>query len=115
MPNLSSIISLAKLSDLKYVSEEELNNTDAPLKIVYETKLKLKVEIDFATERLRLGKEIARLEGEIPKAHAKLGNASFVDRAPAKVVEQERARLAGFESTLAKLREQLKSLAGKGD
>ncbi|MEO8145313.1 MAG: class I tRNA ligase family protein, partial [Betaproteobacteria bacterium] len=112
-PTLSSIVSLAKLSDLKYVSEEELNNTDAPLKIVRESKFKLKVEIDVAAERERIAKEIARLEGEIPKAHAKLGNASFVDRAPAKVVEQERARLAGFESTLAKLREQAKKLAAK--
>ena len=113
LPVLSSIISLARLSELKYVSEEELNGTDAPLKVVRETKLKLKVEIDIAAERLRLGKEITRLEGEIPKAHAKLGNASFVERAPARVVEQERARLAGFESTLAKLREQLSKLSAK--
>jgi valyl-tRNA synthetase len=113
LPQLSSIVTLAKLSELKYVDEEELNATDAPLKVVRETKLKLKVEIDVAAEQLRLGREIARLEGEIPKAHAKLGNASFVDRAPPKVVEQERARLAGFESTLAKLREQSKKLSAK--
>ena len=42
----------------------------------------------------------ATLEGEIARAKAKLSNASFVDRAPPKVVEQERARLAGFEATL---------------
>ncbi len=113
LPNISSIIALAKLSELKYVSEEELNNTDAPLKIVYETKLKLKIEIDVAAEHARLAKEVARLNGEVSKAKAKLSNASFVDRAPAKVVEQERARLAEFESTLAKLREQLKKFAGK--
>jgi len=51
------------------------------------------------------------LESEITKAKAKLGNASFVERAPAKVVEQEKTRLAGFEASLAKLKEQLEKLA----
>ena len=73
----------------------------------------LKVKVDAAAEIERVRKEIARLEGEIVKAHAKLGNASFVDRAPPKVVEQERARLAGFEATLAKLRPQLDKLAAR--
>jgi len=54
----------------------------------------------------RIAAEIARIEGEIGKANAKLRNESFVSRAPAAVVDQERARLAGFTSTLDKLREQ---------
>ena len=113
LPALSSIIALAKLSDLKYVSEEELNNTDAPLKVVRETKLKLKIEIDVGAECARLEKEVVRLDGEVAKAKAKLANAAFVDRAPAKVVEQERARLAGFEATVSKLQQQLGKLSGK--
>ena len=86
---------------------------EAPIKIIGNVQLVLKIEIDVAVERDRLTKEIARIEGEIVKAHAKLGNASFVDRAPAKVVEQERARLAGFETTLAKLRPQLDKLIAR--
>jgi valyl-tRNA synthetase len=68
------------------------------------------IEIDPAAERARLAKEIARLEGEIDKAKGKLGNASFVERAPAKVVEQERQRMADYGATVDKLKQQLAKL-----
>ena len=75
-----------------------------------DTRLMLYKAVDPALERERLQKEKARLEGEIAKAKAQLANPSFVDRAPAKVVEQMRERLAGFEATLAKLSAQLEKL-----
>jgi valyl-tRNA synthetase len=108
--NFPYIESLARLSGIRHVSEDELGRIDAPIAIVGNTKLKLIVEIDAAAEKLRLAKEIARLEGETAKARGKLGNASFVERAPARVVEQERQRLAGFEATLDKLKQQLGKL-----
>ena len=70
----------------------------------------LEIEVDVVVERERIGKDIVRHEGEIARLKPKLANAGFVDRAPAAVVEQERARLAGLESTLEKLRTQLERL-----
>jgi valyl-tRNA synthetase len=104
---------LARLSEVKIISDESVLDAEAsgaPVAIVGTNKLVLKVEIDVAAERERLTKEVDRLTQEIAKARVKLENESFVARAPAAVVEQERKRLAEFESTSDKLKAQLSRL-----
>jgi valyl-tRNA synthetase len=96
---------LAKLEDVAIV--KELPEADAPVMLVNDFKLMLKVEIDVAAEKERIGKEVARLEAEIGKANGKLNNESFVARAPAEVVAQEKARVAEFSASLDKLKAQL--------
>jgi valyl-tRNA synthetase len=59
---------------------------------------------DRAGERQRLDKEIAKIEVEMRVVEEKLGNKSFVDRAPAAVVEEHRQRLKGFSVQLEKLK-----------
>jgi len=71
----------------------------------------LLVQADVAAERARLAKEVARLEGEIAKAQGRLSTSTFVERAPAAVVNQERERLERFAATLAKVQEELARLA----
>ncbi|AME22541.1 valine--tRNA ligase [Burkholderia sp. PAMC 26561] len=104
---------LARLSEVKIITDENALDAEAsgaPVAIVGSNKLVLKVEIDVAAERERLTKEVDRLTQEIGKARVKLENESFVARAPAAVVEQERKRLAEFESTADKLKAQLSRL-----
>jgi len=96
------LLALAKLSEM-HIEAEALPQTQAPVQIVGDYRLMLKVEIDVDAEIARIDKEIARHQAEIAKAETKLGNASFVDKAPAAVVGQEKERLAGFKSTLEKL------------
>ena len=59
---------------------------------------------DKAAERERLDKEIVKIEGELRTVEDKLKNKSFVDRAPAAVVEEHRQRQKDFSEQLAKLR-----------
>ena len=99
---------LARLSEV--VIERELPAVDAPVSIVGDFKLMLRVDIDVAAERARLEKELARLEGEIGKAKGKLANTNFVERAPAQVVEQERQRLENFSATREQVQAQLEKL-----
>jgi valyl-tRNA synthetase len=104
---------LAKLNEVKIFDSEAAWQTAAeasPTAVVGEARLCLHMEVDKAAEKIRLGKEANRLEGEIAKAHTKLGNEAFVAKAPAQVLALERTRVADFSAALAKLQEQLKRL-----
>jgi valyl-tRNA synthetase len=107
---------LAKLNEVKvFDNEAEWTKAAAaaPVAVVGEARLCLFMEVDVAAEKIRLSKEVARLEGEIGKANGKLSNEAFVAKAPPAVIEQERKRVADFEATLSKMKAQLAQLDAK--
>jgi len=108
------IKAMAKLSEVKVFEDEaawQVAAQSAPVAVVGNIRLCLFIEVDVTAEKARLSKEITRLETEIAKAHGKLGNEAFVAKAPPAVITQERQRLADFEDTLHKVKDQLKRLA----
>ncbi|HEX5783414.1 MAG TPA: valine--tRNA ligase [Burkholderiaceae bacterium] len=104
---------LAKLNEVKVFADEAAwaaAAQSAPVAVVGEARLCLFMEVDVAAEKARLGKEATRLETEIGKANAKLGNEAFVAKAPPAVIEQEKKRVADFTAMLAKVKDQLTRL-----
>ena len=104
---------LAKLSEVKVFDTEAdwaAAAQAAPVAVAGGTRLALFMEIDVAAEKARLGKEAARLEGEIAKAQTKLNNPAFAAKAPPAVLAQENRRVADFGASLEKIRNQLQRL-----
>ncbi|QSX79682.1 valine--tRNA ligase [Agrilutibacter solisilvae] len=84
---------------------------DAPASataVVGDMKLLVPLEglVDLSAERTRLDKEIKRVEGEIAKCQGKLASETFVNNAPAAVVEQERQRLVDWRTQREALQQQ---------
>ena len=66
--------------------------------------------IDVEAERGRLGKQLSKIETDLKRSQGKLGNANFVNNAPADVVTQERQRVTEFERQISQLTEQIEKL-----
>jgi valyl-tRNA synthetase len=95
---------LAGIESVAFVAEYHPSKGEPVVYPPFGGKLFVPLEIDVGTERDRLDKEIAKLENELRIVGAKLSNASFVDKAPAAVVEEHRQREADFSEQLAQLR-----------
>jgi valyl-tRNA synthetase len=104
---------LAKLSEVKVFDNEAAWSAAAqaaPVAVIGELRVCLFIEVDVAAEKIRLGKEVDRLQNEIEKAGSKLKNEAFVAKAPPAVIEEAKKRVAEFTATLTKVQEQLVKL-----
>ena len=108
------IVRLARLSSAQEVAGELPKG--AIQDIVDEATIALPIAdvIDVAAEKARLTKEIAKLDGELVRFDKKLGNAGFLAKAPAEVVEEERRRRDETAETHARLAQALGRLAAVG-
>ena len=89
---------------------EAPKGTPATLTPLGELFLPLEGLVDVDAERSRITKELEKISKEISKSEAKLGNPGFVDRAPAQVVDQERARLDEWKAKRDRLSAMLAAL-----
>jgi valyl-tRNA synthetase len=102
---------MAKLQSIEWkTTEEDLPPAATALVGKMDLLIPMAGLIDVAAEKARLNKEIERLSKDKERFAAKLQNPKFVDKAPAAVVEKEKAKLDDVETALAKLQQQVKQL-----
>ncbi len=104
---------LARLSDISFAASAPAQS----IQIVVRGEvaaLPLEGVIDLKAEHARLAKEIEKLDGEMKKIEAKLGNADFIARAPEEVVDEQRERLEEAGARREKLVEAFGRLGGLG-
>ena len=106
---LKYLPSLTRLTEAKLVDSLP-EAEDAPVAVCNGARLMLKVEIDKAAETARLSKEAEKLQKALDKLNAKLAKPGYTDKAPAHLVEKDRADLAELQDKMAKVQSQLAKL-----
>ncbi len=106
---LKYLPALTRLTEAKTVDRLP-ENEDAPVAVCNGARLMLKVEIDKAAETARLSKEAEKLQKALDKLNAKLGKPGYVDKAPAYLVEKDKAELVELEEKMAKVQSALAKL-----
>ena len=100
---------MTRLTEAKTVDRLP-ESEDAPVAVCNGARLMLKVEIDKAAETARLSKEAEKLQKALDKLNAKLSKPGYTEKAPAHLVEKDKADLAELEDKMAKVQNQLAKL-----
>jgi len=106
---------LAKLANLDTIhwlnAGEEAPMSATALVGNMEIRVPMAGLIDKNAELARLNKEVEKLQKELQRVQGKLGNESFIGKAPAEVVAKEREKMAEMEAALGKLQQQQQAIA----
>ena len=108
---LKYLPSLTRLTEAKLVDSLP-EAEDAPVAVCNGARLMLKVEIDKAAETARLSKEAEKLQKSLDKLNAKLSKPGYTEKAPAHLVEKDKADLAELMDKMGKVEGQLAKLRG---
>ena len=111
--NADTAVFFTKLASASEVVLVDAYDADGSVSVVSDgAKLYIPMAeiVDLEKERARLEKEKENAEKEIARVNGKLSNASFTDKAPAAVVEAERAKLAKYTEMLANVKDMLAKL-----
>ena len=108
---LKYLPSLTRLTEAKLVDNLP-EAEDAPVAVCNGARLMLKVEIDKAAETARLSKEAEKLQKALDKLNAKLSKPGYTEKAPAHLVEKDKADLAELTDKMGKVEGQLAKLKG---
>lgn len=109
--NRQFLMSLAKLEDITILSDADNSPMSATALVgQMEVLVPMAGLIDKDAEVARLNKEIEKLQKELARIRGKLGNAKFVDNAPAEVVAKEKAKQEAQQLAVDKLSDQLNAI-----
>ena len=100
---------MARLTEAQQVAALP-ESEDAPVAVCNGARLMLKVEIDKAAETARLSKEAEKLQKALDKLNTKLSKPGYTEKAPAHLVEKDKADLVELEDKMAKVQTQLAKL-----
>ncbi len=107
--HLSNLINLEEMTVL---TNKDIINEDTASAVIdgLEIYLPLSDLIDFEKENERLSKEKEKLESEIKRAEGKLKNKSFVEKAPEKIVNEEKEKLNKYKDMYDKVLSRIKQI-----
>ena len=106
---------IANISEITFIDSKDQVPDEVMSAVMNNVEIYVPLDdlLDYKAELERLQKEKARLEGEVKRTAGKLSNESFVSKAPEKVVNAEREKLAKYEDMLAKIIERLPIVEAK--
>ena len=109
------IRNLANITEVTYIDSKEKAPEESMSAVIHGVEIYIPLEdlVDYNAEYERLAKEKKRLEGEVKRAEGKLSNQGFVSKAPEKVINEEKEKLAKYKEMLEKVSARLEVIAAK--